>query len=93
MTDWEQQVTAFEAAVSAFGRVDYVYPIAGIGERAWTPHHSTGAKAGFAKPDLSVTDVDLKGVLYTCSLALQQFRRQEPDKNGFRGKSKGRPGA
>lgn len=32
----------------------------------------------FAKPDLSVIDVDLTGVLYTLALAIQQFRRQEP---------------
>jgi hypothetical protein len=79
-------VKVFEAAISGFGRIDYVYPIAGIGERPWTPHH-TGPKDAFAKPDLSVADVDMKAVLYACSLALQQFRRQEPDKDGFRGKS------
>jgi NAD(P)-dependent dehydrogenase (short-subunit alcohol dehydrogenase family) len=89
VADWEQQVKAFEAAISEFGRIDYVYPVAGVGERPWTPHHSD-PKSGFVKPDLSVVDVDMRGVLYTCSLALQQFRRQEPDKNGFRGKSNAR---
>jgi hypothetical protein len=79
-------VKGFEAAISEFGRIDYVYPIAGIGERPWTPHH-TGPKDAFVKPDLSVADVDMRAVLYTCSLALQQFRRQEPDRDGFRGKS------
>ena len=85
VVDWDQQVKAFEAAVSEFGRIDYVYPIAGIGERPWTPHHK-GPKDAFVKPDLTVVDIDVKGVLYSVSLALQQFRRQEPDKNGFRGK-------
>jgi hypothetical protein len=79
-------VKVFEAAISEFGRIDYVYPIAGIGERPWTPHH-TGPKEAFVRPDLSVTDVDMRAVLYSCSLALQQFRRQELDKDGFRGKS------
>jgi hypothetical protein len=79
-------VKGFEAAISEFGRIDYVYPIAGIGERPWTPHH-TGPKDAFVKPDLSVADVDMRAVLYTCSLALQQFRRQERDRDGFRGKS------
>lgn len=41
--------------------------------------------SGFEKPDLTVIDLDLTGVMYTVSLAVQQFRRQEP-KNGFRGK-------
>jgi NAD(P)-dependent dehydrogenase (short-subunit alcohol dehydrogenase family) len=85
VTDWNEQVKAFEAAVSEFGRIDYVYPIAGIGERPWIPPH-TDPMSGFVQPDLSVADVDMRGVLYTCSFALQQFRRQESDKNGFRGK-------
>ena len=41
----------------------------------------------FVKPMLSVIDVDLTGVVYTVSLAVQQMRRQEKDANGFRGKS------
>jgi len=85
VTDWDQQASCFEAAVKEFGRIDYVYPIAGISERKWTPHQEGGGK-GFVKPDLSVLDIDLTGVFYTVSLAVQQFRRQEPDQNGFRGK-------
>lgn len=27
--DWDSQLAAFEQAVDAFGRLDYVYPIAG----------------------------------------------------------------
>ncbi|KAF2030803.1 NAD(P)-binding protein [Setomelanomma holmii] len=34
--------------------------------------------SGFVKPYLSVFGVDLTGVLYTIALALQQFRRQDP---------------
>lgn len=37
-------------------------------------------------PDLSVIDVNVKGVLYTVYLALAYFRRQESDKDGWRGK-------
>ena len=29
VTDWDQQASCFEAAVKEFGRIDYVYPIAG----------------------------------------------------------------
>jgi len=85
VTQWDQQEKAFSAAVKEFGRVDYVYPIAGIGERPWTPHGSEKS-VSFQKPDLSVLDADLTGVLYTVSLAVQQFRRQEANKDGFRGK-------
>ena len=84
--DWNSQAEAFAKAVGQFKRIDYVYPIAGIGERVWTPNDPT-ATSGFVKPDLSVIDIDLSGVLYTISLAVQQFRRQEVGKNGTRGKS------
>ncbi|KAK5009732.1 hypothetical protein LTR60_005127 [Cryomyces antarcticus] len=83
--DWEQQLSAFKQAVDEFGRIDYVYPIAGIGERAWLPNDPKAKE--FVKPDLTVLDADLTGVLWTVSLALQQFRRQEKSKHGFRGKS------
>jgi len=84
VTDWNQQVQAFEKAITAFGRIDYVYPIAGIGEKAWIKNDLDSK--GFEAPDLTCLDVDLKAVLYTCSLAIQHFRRQEPNNHGFRGK-------
>ena len=85
VTDWNAQAKAFGQAVHAFGRIDYVYPIAGVGERKWMDNDPT--KSGFEAPDLTVMDIDLKGLLYTISLAIQQFRGQDKDENGFRGKS------
>jgi hypothetical protein len=83
---WNSQAKAFSQAVADFGRIDYVYPIAGIGERVSIPNDPQAT--GFQMPDLTVLDVDLTGVLYTVSLAVQQFRRQEPGSNGLRGQSK-----
>ena len=83
--DWDSQLAAFEQAIDAFGRIDYVFPIAGIGERK-AIKNDPSAK-GFQKPDLSVVDVDLTGVLYTAFLAIQQMRRQEKDESGKRGRS------
>lgn len=91
LADWKSQVKAFTQAVAAFGRIDYVYGIGGIGERRWLPvSGNTGSAQGmdFEMPDLTVLDVDLTGVLYTVSLAVQQGRRQEVGGNGFRCKSK-----
>lgn len=82
---WNSQAKAFSQAVSDFGRIDYVYPIAGISERPWIPNDPVAS--GFEVPDLTVLDVDLTGVLYTIALAVQQFRKQEPGRHGFRGKS------
>jgi len=82
--DWDSQVSVFEKVVKDFGRVDYVYPIAGIGERVSIPNDPQAK--GFVKPDLGVLDVDLYGLIYTASLAIQQMRRQDKDEQGFRGK-------
>ena len=38
------------------------------------------------EPNLQTLEVDLTGVLYTVALAVQQFRRQAPDADSFRGK-------
>lgn len=93
--EWGSQVKCFTQAVSKLGgRIDYVYPIAGVGERRWLPANTgsgtTGPATGleFEMPDLSVLDIDLNGVLLTAGLAIQQFRRQDVGPNGFRGKSK-----
>src|SRR5271163_2008178 len=51
VTDWNQQVKTFGQAVAEFGRIDYVYPIAGVAERIWTPNHPNAT--GFKKPDLT----------------------------------------
>ena len=78
-------MAAFQKVLKEFGRIDYVFAVAGIGERKWIPNDPHAVD--FAKPDLSVLDVDLNGVLYTAALAIQQMRRQEKDEHGFRGKS------
>jgi NAD(P)-dependent dehydrogenase (short-subunit alcohol dehydrogenase family) len=82
--DWESQKRAFETAVQAFGRINYVFPIAGITERPWLPFNPSDE--GFVRPDLSVMNVNATGALYTCALGVQHFHRQRPDKYGFRGK-------
>ncbi|KAK5732719.1 hypothetical protein LTR17_010274 [Elasticomyces elasticus] len=86
VADWDSQLAVFEKVVKQFdGRVDYVFPIAGIGEKTFLPNDPR-QKEGFVKPNLGTLDVDLNGFLYTISLAVQQMRRQEKDESGFRGK-------
>lgn len=85
VADWDSQVASFTQAVKEFGRIDYVFPIAGIGERKVIRNDPTAIE--FEKPDLSVIDVDLTGLMYTCFLAIQQMRRQEKDSTGYRGRS------
>jgi NAD(P)-dependent dehydrogenase (short-subunit alcohol dehydrogenase family) len=82
-TSWDSQLSAFQAALKVLGgRIDFVAPIAGIGEKKWLPSFEEMGRRepgeDFVKPDLGVIDVDLTGVLYTIALAVQQFRRQDP---------------
>ncbi|PSK46302.1 hypothetical protein B9Z65_5270 [Elsinoe australis] len=90
ITSWDSQVDAFKAMLqSVDGRVDYVFAIAGIGERSWLPPFDPAtprSEGDFVKPDLSVLDADLNGTLNTVALAVQQMRRQEASDDGFRGK-------
>lgn len=85
VADWDSQVQGFDKAVTEFGRIDYVFPIAGVGDRRWLKKDQTEK---WQKPDLTCIDVNLNGPLYTIALAVQQMRRQEPNDFGFRGKSK-----
>lgn len=87
VADWDSQKTAFKQAVEKFGRIDYVLPIAGVGENRWTPTAAeTLSSDEFGKPNLAVIDINVSGMLYTVSLAVQQFRRQSLNAHGFRGK-------
>ncbi|KAH8695625.1 glucose 1-dehydrogenase [Talaromyces proteolyticus] len=83
VSDWSSQAKAFTQAVRTFKRIDYVYAIAGINEKRWLTNDISGE---FQPPDLTVLDVDAKGLFYTVALAVQQFRRQELNSDGFRGK-------
>jgi NAD(P)-dependent dehydrogenase (short-subunit alcohol dehydrogenase family) len=82
VTDWEAQAATFTWGLDEFKKIDYVFPCAGIGEKPWLPKVSVGQTGAFVKPDLRVIDVDMKGVMYTIALAIQQFARQ-----GFGGQS------
>ncbi|KAL6407401.1 15-hydroxyprostaglandin dehydrogenase [Ilyonectria robusta] len=84
VADWESQKNGFEAAVKEFSRIDYVFPVAGIPESSWLPNRPNATT--FEKPNLAVFDVNGTGALYSCALAIQQFRRQTPNKYGYRGK-------
>jgi NAD(P)-dependent dehydrogenase (short-subunit alcohol dehydrogenase family) len=54
VADWDQQVRVFRAAVVKYGRVDYVFANAGIGERVWLPS-AVATEEDFVRPDLRVS--------------------------------------
>jgi NAD(P)-dependent dehydrogenase (short-subunit alcohol dehydrogenase family) len=51
---WENQVAVFETLVKRWGRIDYVFANAGVGERVWLPSH-TPKEGEFVKPNLMVS--------------------------------------
>ena len=94
VSNFEIQVDFFKEALKQVptGRIDYVFPNAGIAESTYLADPDPGTAEGglpkletFVKPDLLTIDVNLNGVLYTTSLATQLFRTQ-PLVDGFRGK-------
>ncbi|KAK7440434.1 hypothetical protein VKT23_017072 [Stygiomarasmius scandens] len=86
---FEDQLAAYELGKKTFGRVDYFFANAGIGERLWLPPFDPVAASSrpIAKPDMTTLDVNLNGQLNTAALAFQVFERQEPNpRSKFRGK-------
>lgn len=86
VSSWDSQVAAFETALASLKTIDVVIVNAGVGEKVFVPNDG-GKGQGFVKPDLKILNVDLDGFLYTSALAIQQMRRQDVGKNGWRGKS------
>jgi NAD(P)-dependent dehydrogenase (short-subunit alcohol dehydrogenase family) len=79
VTDWESQVNFFREAVklSPHGGIDVVVPSAGIPlpEKLTQPPSDLMDSTSPKKPNLSVIDVNLTGVLYTCHLAFWYLPR------------------
>ncbi|EXJ87219.1 hypothetical protein A1O3_04178 [Capronia epimyces CBS 606.96] len=77
VTNWDQQVSAFEAAVqnSPHKSLDIVIANAGIvgQDDMFTLEDPTGPPQ---KPNLKTMEINLTGVLYTTKLAIHYFRRQ-----------------
>ena len=85
--------SAFTKALNTFDRIDYVFPIAGLTERQVIPKPSDQKdvrKDGFVKPDMTVLDVNLTGMINLILIAVQAFRSQEArqELGGMKGKGR-----
>ncbi|BGP20880.1 hypothetical protein JCM10213_003378 [Rhodosporidiobolus nylandii] len=98
VTDWPSICALFAFAYKTFSeRIDYVFANAGISQmremRSSDPSHFATfdhpelETLADRPPTLAVIRVNLDGVLYTLHAALAYFRRQERDKDGWRGKA------
>ncbi|KAH8171677.1 short chain dehydrogenase domain-containing protein [Sarocladium implicatum] len=88
VTDWDDQVAMFDAAVGGLpgGGLDVVVPNAGIllaGTNQRFEDPQPGADGKLPKPNLAVFDVNVTGVWYTTHLALYHLPRN-PQPNGDR---------
>ncbi|CEQ40810.1 SPOSA6832_02467, partial [Sporobolomyces salmonicolor] len=97
VTSWASVCELFAFSYVKFGRrIDYVFANAGIAQmqemRSSNPTYFATAKQDDLEtlqdrpPSLAVIRVNLDGVLYTLHAALAYFRKQEKDKDGWRGK-------
>ena len=79
VTCWEDQVSLFETARAATGRVDIVVPNAGVllpreAEAFQRPRPDPSSSGGrIPKPSTATLDVNVTGVLYTTHLALHHL--------------------
>ena len=76
VSSYEDQLTAFIKVKEAFGRIDFVFANAGIignssfydQAKQWPPKI----------PSLSVQDIGLTGVIYSCYLGMHFMRQNQP---------------
>lgn len=80
---YEEQASAFAATFAKWGRIDFVYSNAGIGDRIdfYSPAKSFLENGAPVKPDTLVMDICLNGCVWACYLGLHYFR-QNPDGAG-----------
>jgi NAD(P)-dependent dehydrogenase (short-subunit alcohol dehydrogenase family) len=77
VSNWDQQVEAFEATVAKFGHIDIVLPNAGVNEPRGQFFDLKTDDAGKLLPlDTKVIDVDLKGTAYTTALGLHYLKEK-----------------
>ncbi|KAJ9651279.1 hypothetical protein H2198_009433 [Neophaeococcomyces mojaviensis] len=81
VTDYEQQAKAFVETWARWGRLDFVFANAGFGDKQdFYAQAEERADGSPAKPNISVIDVCLLGVVYSAFLALHYFRKNDGKK-------------
>ncbi|KAJ5758098.1 Glucose/ribitol dehydrogenase [Penicillium nucicola] len=80
---YQKLATVFDQIFSGSRRLDFVFANAGAAEYTdfFPPTSETGIPP---EPDVSIVDVNLKGVLYTSYLAIHYFRQSPEETKGER---------
>ncbi|KIM92015.1 hypothetical protein PILCRDRAFT_108768 [Piloderma croceum F 1598] len=78
VTNWDDQVSLFQLAISKFGAVDIVVANAGVTEIGSfnTPHITNGAPT---KPSFKTIEINLIGVMYTAHIGLYYMRNYKAE--------------
>ena len=77
VTDWKDLSSIFKAAKSKHGKIDHVFANAGIGSKTTYLDEQVDENGDLLEPNHLTYDVNLKGVVNTCALAIHHMRRQE----------------
>jgi 15-hydroxyprostaglandin dehydrogenase (NAD) len=79
VTNYEQQADAFVQTWNKWGRLDFVFANAGIGDRMnfYAPAKEFLPNGAPAKPNELVIDICLNAMVYSAYLALHYFRQNE----------------
>lgn len=77
VTDWRDLSSIFKAAKTKHGKIDHVFANAGIGSKATYIDEQLDENGDLLEPNHLTYDVNLKGVVNTCALAIHYMRRQE----------------
>ena len=79
VTNYEQQADAFVQTWQKWGRLNFVFANAGIGDRMnfYAPAESFLPNGAPAKPNELVIDICLNAMVYSAYLALHYFRQSQ----------------
>lgn len=81
VTSWADLSALFKLAKEKHGRIDSVFANAGIEGRTTYLDEKLDAEGNLLEPNHLVYDINLRGVVNTCALAIHYMRRQESGGN------------
>lgn len=77
VTSWADQLAMFKTAKTKHGKIDHVFANAGISGRTTYLDEQIDENGDLLEPTHQVYDVNLKGAINTCALAIHYMRRQD----------------
>lgn len=77
VTSWADLLAIFKIAKAKHGKIDHVFANAGISGQSTYLDEQVDEHGDLLEPSHLVYDINLKGVVNTCALAIHHMRRQE----------------